>query len=79
MELGKEIYRNTFIAYDKDNFRILAFIQNNYTKIEDTEEIFQNFENYEVVQTNIKVPSNYSNYMVILEDGNLKEIQELEE
>ena len=33
-----------FIAYDKDTYRILGFIENDYTDITETEEVFKNFD-----------------------------------
>ena len=59
---------NTFIAYDKDTFQILGFIKNDYTILEETKEVFKNFENYEVKKTSIDVPAFFSEYKVVLEN-----------
>lgn len=68
----------TYIAYDKDTFQILGFISNNYTKLEETEEIFQNFENYEVIETNLKMPSDFDNYKLIIENGICIKIEKID-
>ena len=69
-----------FIAYDKDTYRILGFIENDYTDITETEEVFKNFENYEVIETDaIKVPPFFENYRLVFEEGNLVGIEEIPE
>ena len=69
-----------FIAYDKDTYRILGFIENDYTDITETEEVFKNFENYEVIETDaIKVPPFFENYRLIFEEENLVGIEEIPE
>lgn len=69
-----------FIAYDKDTYRILGFISNDYTSIEETNEVFKNFENYEVVQSEeIQIPPFFDNYRLIFEEGNLVGIEEIPE
>lgn len=69
---------NTFIAYDKDTYQILGFISNNYTTIEETSEVFQNFENYEVKKIEFEIPNNFSKYKVVLKDGELIGFEEME-
>ena len=69
-----------FIAYDKDTYRILGFISNDYTSIEETNEVFKNFENYGVVQSEeIQIPPFFDNYRLIFEEGNLVGIEEIPE
>lgn len=69
---------NTYIAYDKNTYQILGFIKNNYTTIEETAEVFQNYENYEVIRTNLEMPNLFSNYKVVIEEGELKGFEEME-
>ena len=69
-----------FIAYDKDTKQILGYIENDYTDISETELIFHNFENYEVVQSNtIQIPPFFDNYRLVFEEGNLTGIEEIPE
>ena len=69
-----------FIAYDKDTKQILGFIENDYTDISETSEVFKNFENYEVIQADdIKIPNFYSNYKLIFEEGLVIGIEEIYE
>lgn len=69
---------NTYIAYDKDTFQILGFISNDYTTIEETAEVFQNFENYEVKQTQLEIPSNFSDYKVVISGNEITGFEEIE-
>jgi len=69
---------NTFIAYDKNTYQILGFIRNSYTTIEETKEVFKNFENYDVKQTALEIPNNFSKYKVVLKDGELIGFEEME-
>lgn len=72
----------TFIAYDKETYQIIGFIKNDYSRIEDTAEVFQNFENYEVIDAGaIDMPNFFDKYKVIIEEGLFKgiEIIEIEE
>ncbi|MBR3280913.1 MAG: hypothetical protein IKI57_03590 [Clostridia bacterium] len=69
-----------FIAYDKDTYRILGFISNDYIDISQTEEVFKNFENYEVIETDaIQVPPLFDNYRLKFEEGILIGIEEIPE
>jgi hypothetical protein len=69
-----------FIAYDKDTYRILGFIANDYMDISQTEEVFKNFENYEVIETDaIQIPPLFDNYRLIFEEGTLIGIEEIPE
>lgn len=60
---------NTYIAYDKDTKQVLGFITNDYTTIEEAAEVFQNFENYEIAKIEIELPQDFSDYKVIIENG----------
>lgn len=54
------------VAYDKDTQKILAFIVTN-DEI-NNEEVFANFDNYDVVKTDIQPPfSQYKKYTVIFD------------
>lgn len=68
---------NTFVAYDKNSFQILAFIKNDYTKLEETKEIFKNFENYEVARTDLEIPNFFSNYKVVIENEKIIRFEKL--
>ena len=69
-----------FIAYDKDTYRILGFISNDYIDISQTEEVFKNFENYEVIENDaIQIPPFFDNYRLVFEDGNLVGIEKIPE
>lgn len=60
---------NTFICYNKDNFKILGFIKNDYTKIDELTEVFSSFNNYKIaVLEEGEVPRNFENYKVIVEN-----------
>lgn len=69
---------NTYVAYDKNTFQILGFIRNDYTTLEETKEVFQNFENYEVKKTNLEVPNFFSDYKVVLEDNEIAVFEKME-
>lgn len=59
------------IAYNKDNKKILGFISTDYEI--NPEEVFGNFENYEVVKTEIEPPlTGFKKYEVDIENGELK-------
>ena len=60
---------NTYIAYDRDTKQVLGFITNDYTTLEETSEVFKNFENYEVTKTNIELPQNFEDFKVIIKNG----------
>ena len=68
---------NTYIAYDTDTHQILGFISNNYTTIEETAEVFQNFQNYDVIQTDMDIPSVFDNYKVKIENNILIGFEEM--
>ena len=68
---------NTFIAYDIDTFQILAFIKNDYTTFEQVGEVFQNFENYDVRQTDLEIPEFFSNYKVVIENDEIVGFEEI--
>ena len=69
-----------FIAYDKDTYRILGFISNDYMDISQTEEVFRNFENYEVIENDaIQIPPFFDNYRLVFEEGNLVGIEKIPE
>ncbi len=65
-----------FIAYNKNNFNILGYIENQYTTIQETSEIFRNFENYDVIEADkFEIPENYEKYKVTIEEGLLTRIE----
>ena len=65
----------TYIAYNTNTGEILCFIS---CKEEiDTEKVFVNFENYEVLVIDGTMPQNYNEYYV--ENGELKKKEEEEE
>jgi len=66
----------TYIAYNNETYKILCFITTN--SIVNTNEVFQNFENYNVITTNLEMPSNYSNYKVVIENEILIGFEEIE-
>ena len=71
---------NTLIAYDKDNFIIKSFISNNYSTLEDADEVFQNFENYKVgisFDDSLDLP-NLLKYKVIEIDNITQEIKRVD-
>lgn len=68
----------TFIAYDKDTFKILGFIRNDYSKLEDVDEVFQNFENYEIVETDVEMPENFYNLKVIIRENKMLGFENVE-
>ena len=69
---------NTYVAYDKNTFQILAFIKNDYTALDETKEIFKNFENYEVARTDLEIPNFFSNYKVVVEKGEITSFEKME-
>lgn len=69
---------NTFVAYNKNTFQILGFIKNDYTSLEETTEVFKNFENYEVAKTELEIPTFFSNYTVVIKDNEIVAFEELE-
>lgn len=69
---------NTYIAYNKSTFQILGFISNDYTTIEETAEVFQNFENYDVKKTELEIPSDFSSYKVIITDNEITGFEKIE-
>lgn len=68
---------NTYVAYDKDSFQILAFIKNNYTNIEETKEIFKNFENCTISRTSLEIPNIFSDYKVIIKNDEIVNFEKL--
>lgn len=60
----------SFICYDLETKQILAFIRNDYTTIESADEVFQHFTNYGIVETELDVPNNFTDYKVQLDDEN---------
>ena len=56
----------TFICYDNDSLLILAFIRNDYSKLED---IQFDFENSTIIETELEPPVNYSSKKVVIENG----------
>ena len=66
----------TYIAYDKNTLMILAFITTD--DIINPSEVFVNFNNYEVLTTNLTIPVNYSNYKVQIVDGEIVGFEESE-
>ena len=59
------------IAYNKDSKQILGFIIAEYEI--NPKEVFDGFENYEVIKTEIKPPfKGYNKYMVNIENNELK-------
>lgn len=59
-----------FIAYDKDTYRILGYIENDYSTFEDTKQIFQNYQNYEVIEADgLAMPYFYNKYKLVFEEG----------
>ena len=60
----------SFICYDLETKQILAFIRNDYTTIESANEVFQEFSNFGIVETELDVPSNYIDYKVNLTEDN---------
>lgn len=68
---------NTYVAYDKDSFQILAFIKNNYTNIEETKEIFKNFENCTISRTSLEIPTIFSDYKVIIKNDEIVNFEKL--
>ena len=69
---------NTFIAYDTDTFQVLGFIRNDYTKFEETNEIFQWFENYKVIKTELEIPSLFSLYKIKIENEQVIGFEKME-
>lgn len=69
---------NTYVAYDKNTFQILAFIKNDYTALDETKEIFKNFENYEVARTDLEIPNFFSNYKVVIEKDEITSFEKME-
>ena len=69
---------NTYVAYDKNTFQILGFISNDYTTIEETAEVFQYFENYEVKKTELEIPNNFSNYKVVISGNEITGFEKIE-
>lgn len=67
----------TFIAYNKDSLKILGFIKNNYTTLDETKEVFNNFENYEVARTDLEIPNFFSNYKVVIENEQIIRFEKL--
>lgn len=60
------------VAYNKDSKKILGFIVADYEI--NPEEVFGEFINYEVVQTEIMPPlTGYDKYIVDIENGELKD------
>lgn len=68
---------NTFIAYNKYSKKILGFITNDYSKLEDMAEVFKEFENYDVVQTDVEVPNNFDEYKVVMGGGTFSGIERI--
>ena len=68
---------NTYVAYDKNTFQILGFIRNDYTALDETKEIFKNFENYEVARTDLEIPNFFSNYKVVIGNEKIIRFEEL--
>lgn len=56
----------TFICYDNNTYYILAFIRNDYSKIEDIE---FNIKNSSIIETELEPPVNYSRNKVVIENG----------
>ena len=69
---------NTYVAYDKNTFQILGFIKNDYTTLDETKEIFKNFENYEVARTDLEIPNFFSNYKVVIEKDEITSFEKME-
>lgn len=69
---------NTFVAYNRNTFQILGFIKNDYTSLEETKEVFKNFENYEVTKTELEIPTFFSSYKVVIENSKIVAFEELE-
>lgn len=62
---------NTYVAYDKKSFRILGFIRNDYTSLEEAKDVFENFENHEVAKTLLELPYSFSNYKAIIKNDEI--------
>lgn len=71
---------NILIAYDIDTYIIKSFIANNYSTLEDADEIFQNFENYKVGISfdNSLDLSNLLKYKIVEVDETTQEIKKID-
>lgn len=65
----------TYIAYDIQTNQILCFITTENTI--NTNEVFVNFSNYNVIQTELEIPLNFSNYKVVIENEILIGFEEI--
>ena len=61
--------QKTFICYNLEHLNILAFIRNDYSTIFDAAEVFKNFENYGIIETDIEPPEEYTKYKIILDEN----------
>ena len=61
----------THIAYDPSTGKILCFISCDYEI--NTDKVFANFDNYEVLTINEEMPSNYQDYIIENNELKLKE------